>query len=78
MTYLIEDWKKLKTLKEVNMNNLLSIQEAARYLHISVSTLYRWVHRKEIEYIKLGSRVLFSEDYLKEFIKANTIETRAA
>lgn len=60
------------------MNNLLSILEAARYLHISVSTLYRWVHRKEIEYIKLGSRVLFSEDYLKEFIKANTIETRAA
>lgn len=60
------------------MNNLLNVQDTASYLHVSVSTLYRWVHRKEIEYIKLGSRVLFSKDYLKEFIKVNTIEIRAA
>lgn len=60
------------------MNNLLDVQDTASYLHVSVSTLYRWVHRKEIKYIKLGSRVLFSQDYLKEFIKANTIEIRAA
>ncbi len=60
------------------MNNLLDVQDTASYLHVSVSTLYRWVHRKEIEHIKLGSRVLFSQDYLKEFIKVNTIEIRAA
>ncbi|MCM1004276.1 MAG: helix-turn-helix domain-containing protein [Candidatus Gastranaerophilales bacterium] len=60
------------------MNKLLNVQDTASYLHVSVSTLYRWVHRKEIEHVKLGSRVLFSQDYLKEFIKANTIEIRAA
>lgn len=60
------------------MNNLLDVQDTASYLHVSVSTLYRWVHKKEIEHIQLSSRVLFSQDYLKEFIKANTIEIRAA
>lgn len=48
------------------------IQETASYLHISISTLYRWVHYRKIEYIKIGSKVLFSENYLKEFIKSNT------
>ena len=60
------------------MNNLFNIQETARYLHISISTLYRWVHRKEIKHIKIGSRVLFSQEDLAEFIKSNTIEKVAA
>lgn len=55
------------------MNNLLNVQESASYLHISISTLYRWVHHKKIEYVKIGSRVLFSEDILKKYIEQNTI-----
>ena len=55
------------------MNNLLTIKETASYLRVSVSTLYRWINFKKIEYIKLGSRVMFSEESLNEFIKNNTI-----
>lgn len=55
------------------MNNLLNVQETASYLHISISTLYRWVHQKKIGYVKIGSRVLFSEDFLKKYIEQNTI-----
>ena len=55
------------------MNNLLNVQETASYLHISISTLYRWVHQKKIEYVKIGSRVLFSEDILKKFVEQNTV-----
>lgn len=54
-------------------NTLLNVQEAASYLHISTSTLYRWVHQKKIEYVKIGSRVLFSEDILKQFVEQNTV-----
>jgi DNA binding domain, excisionase family len=57
------------------MNNLLNIKEAASYLRISVSTLYRWVHQKKIKHAKIGSRVLFSQDSLDEFINNNTIDT---
>lgn len=59
-------------------NTLLNVQDTARYLHISVSTLYRWVHRKEIQYIKIGSRVLFSQEDLAEFIRINTVAQDAA
>lgn len=59
-------------------NTLLNVQDTARYLHISVSTLYRWVHRKEIQYIKIGSRVLFSQESLEEFIRINTVAQDAA
>ena len=63
-------------IKGVKMNNtLLNVQETASYLHIATSTLYRWVHQKKIKHTKIGSRVLFSQEYLDEFIKNNTIDT---
>ena len=55
------------------MNKLYSVFEAAIILHISESTLYRWIHQKKIEYVKIGSRVLFSEDILKKFVEQNTV-----
>lgn len=55
------------------MNNLLNIKEAASYLRISVSTLYRWVHQKKIKHAKIGSRVLFSQENIDEFINNNTV-----
>lgn len=58
------------------MNNaLFNIQETASYLRISTSTLYRWVHQKKIEFVKIGSRVLFAQETLEEFIKSKTINT---
>lgn len=58
------------------MNNaLLNIQETASYLRISTSTLYRWVHQKKIKFVKIGSRVLFAQETLEEFIKSKTINT---
>lgn len=54
---------------------LLTVKETAKVLKISVSTLYRWIHQKKISHIKIGSRVLFSEDYLKEFIQDNTVNS---
>ena len=55
------------------MNKLYPVFEAAIMLHISESTLYRWVNQKKIKYIKVGSRVLFSTDDLKEFVNNNTV-----
>lgn len=55
--------------------NLLNIKETASYLHISASTLYRWVHQKKIEYVKIGSRVLFSKEYLIKFVQNNTVNS---
>ena len=55
------------------MNKLYPIFEAAIMLHISESTLYRWIHQRKIEYVKIGSRVLFTDEILNDYIKKNTI-----
>ncbi len=55
------------------MNKLYPVFEAAIILHISESTLYRWIHHKKISHIKIGSRVLFSQENLEEFLNKNTI-----
>lgn len=61
--------KKLR--KESKM--LLTINEVSQILKISVPTIYRWVHKKEIPYIKLGGKVRFSDSELQQFIKKNSI-----
>lgn len=55
------------------MNKLYPVFEAAILLHISESTLYRWIHQRKIEYVKIGSRVLFTDEILNDYIKKNTI-----
>ena len=62
-----------QTMGVRKMNKLYTLFEASLLLHVSESTLYRWIHHKKIEYVKLGSRVMFSEKSLQEFIKNNTI-----
>lgn len=52
---------------------LLTIKETAEALKISVSTLYRWIHQRKIEYVKIGSRVLFTGEMLNDYIKKNTV-----
>lgn len=57
------------------MNKLYPVFEAAIILHISESTLYRWIHQRKIEYVKIGSRVLFTDEMLNDYIKKNTVTT---
>lgn len=50
---------------------LLTVQEAARYLAVSVSTLYGWVWQRRIPFIKMGRAVRFDPGDLKAFVEAN-------
>ncbi len=52
---------------------LLDINSAAAILHISRHTLYRWSSEHRIETIKIGSRLLFDNNTLLEFINQHRI-----
>lgn len=52
---------------------LLTIKEVSNILKISESTLYRWVHKKEIPFVKLGGKLRFSPDAIQEYIKKNSV-----
>lgn len=61
-------------------DELLSISEAAKFLNLSVPTLYGKVSRKEIPVNKQGKRLYFYRSELADWIKAgrkkNTMEIR--
>ena len=58
-------------------NKPLSIQEAAKFLKLSVPTIYGMVSRREIPFSKLGKRLYFSESELSEWIQTGRKSTRA-
>lgn len=55
---------------------LVSVNEAARLLAVSVSTLYGWVWQRRISFVKLGRAVRFDTTDLREFVKENRVEGR--
>lgn len=50
---------------------LLTVQEAARYLAVSVSTLYGWVWQRRISFVKIGRALRFDRRDLEAFVEAN-------
>ena len=52
---------------------LIGVHEAARYISVSVTTLYKWVSQRKIPYIKMGRLVKFDPMKLEEWIKQQTV-----
>ena len=60
------------------MEKLIGKSEAAEILGISPFSLRGKVYRREIPYVKIGRRTLFSPRALEEFIAANSHGPRRA
>jgi len=58
-------------------DQLLTIQEAAEFLNLSVPTLYTKVHNAEIPVYKKTKRLYFSKQELTDWIKAGRKKTNA-
>lgn len=50
---------------------LLTVQEAAHYLAVSVSTLYGWVWQRRVPFVKIGRALRFDSRDLESFVEAN-------
>jgi excisionase family DNA binding protein len=59
-------------LTNQTLEPLLSIDEVARILAVSPATIRTWVHRKRLPYVKMGRRVGFHPDSIRNFIAKNT------
>jgi excisionase family DNA binding protein len=58
-------------------DNLLTIQQAAEIIHLSVPTVYGLVHRASIPVSKRGKRLYFSKQELISWIMAGRKKTVA-
>jgi len=55
---------------------LVTIQEASKFLSVSVSTLYGWVWQRRIPFVKLGRSLRFDIGDLEKFIETNKQKPR--
>ena len=58
-------------------DNLLSVQQAAAYLGITVSTLYGWACHRQIKFVKVGRLLKFRLQDLEAYVEHRTVLARA-
>ena len=55
---------------------LLTIHELATRLHVPFKTIYYWVHRREIPYLKVGKHLRFDEERVIQCFESKSREPR--
>ena len=53
---------------------ILNVREAAEYTRLKAATIYLYVQRRKIPFLKIGSRVLFEQSALEEWVAAHRVE----
>jgi excisionase family DNA binding protein len=51
-------------------SQILTLDELSEYIKISRFTIYDWVYRKKIPYIKLGKNLRFRRELIDDWIDA--------
>ncbi len=64
----------LRTMRSTTTNRLLTLEETAAYLGVSKLTMYEWVNKRKIEYIKVGRLVKFRERTIEQWIEKHTVK----
>jgi excisionase family DNA binding protein len=66
-----------RTGSDEPQEKLLSVQEAAEFLHLTVPTVYSKVSRGELPVMKRSKRLYFSRDELVNYVKEGRRKTIA-
>ncbi len=56
------------------MVELVTFEEAAKELRLSIYTLRAWCHQNRMPFIRLGRRVLLRREDLEQFVNKNRVE----
>jgi excisionase family DNA binding protein len=52
----------------MQQENLITIKDAARFLSLSVATVYRLVESRKIPFFRIGSAIRFSQQALQAWL----------
>ena len=55
---------------------LMTVQDAAKFLAVSVSTIYGWAWQRKLPFIKVGRALRFDRTDLEDFVRTNRVEPR--
>jgi excisionase family DNA binding protein len=76
--YMLNDLAKInysRSEKEIANDEIFTIEKVAKYLNLSVPTIYGYVHRRQIPHYKLGKRLYFKKAEILELIDKKKIKT---
>lgn len=65
------------TLK-FNLNDLLTVEELAAKLKVSLKTVRSWIYLRRISFTRFGRRVYFSTDAVEELLARNAVAAHRA
>lgn len=65
---------ELRTKARQETEELMTIDEAAAFLHLNKQTIYKKIRNKEYPYIKKGKKLLFLKADLVKHLRADTTE----
>ena len=58
-------------------SGLITVQDAAKFLAVSTSTLYGWVYQRRIPFVEVGRALRFELAELQKFVQANRFPARS-
>lgn len=58
--------------KQIQANQLFSVKEAAKYVKVSTSLIYKLIRKKAIPFTKIESKYLFSKENLDNWLESLT------
>ena len=67
--------KSQQSINRVASDKPMSIAEAAKFVNLTVPTLYGFVSKRTIPFSKLGKRLYFSEAELTSWVKSGRKQT---
>ena len=82
LTKEISELKALLTKKQEEKRKdptekLLSVQETAKFLNLSIPTIYSKVSRRELPFMKRGKRLYFSSIDLLNYLKEGKVKSNS-
>ena len=57
------------------VDQFLTVKETAKFLHLSVPTIYSKVSRRELPFIKRSKRLYFAKGDLEDYLKDGRVKT---
>jgi len=55
---------------------LMTVRDAAKFLAVSVSTIYGWAWQRKLPFVKVGRALRFDRTDLEDFVRTNRFESR--
>lgn len=57
-------------------SQLMTLEECSKFLSVSRKTIYYWVSRSEIPFVRVGRHLRFQPETLVRFFETKTAESR--